>query len=252
MTIDNQTDLEKLLRIGRICALTLQHMLDHVEPGMTTKQLDEIGAAFLKKYNARSAPILAYNFPGSTCISLNDEAAHGIPGDRVIQAGDMINVDVSAELEGYWADTGASMPVPPVNPEYARLCEYTQHARDKGIGAARTGRPINQIGRAVEKVARQGGYTIIQTLTGHGVGRHIHEKPSVFNFYSKRDCEPLTEGLVITVEPFLTPGDGRIYTDRNKWTYRSMDGKVAAQFEHTIIVTTDQPILVTSLEGVTA
>jgi methionyl aminopeptidase len=245
MTIDNDTDLEKLLRIGRICALTLQHMLDRVEPGMTTRQLDEIGAAFLKKHNARSAPILAYRFPGHTCISLNDEAAHGIPGDRVIEAGDMINVDVSAELEGYWADTGASMPVPPVNPDYVRLCEYTQHARDKAISVAHAGRPINQIGKAVEKVARQGGYTVIQTLTGHGVGRHIHETPTVFNFYNKRDHEPLTEGLVITVEPFLTLGDGRIYTDRNKWTYRSMDGSVAAQFEHTIVVTKEQPILVT-------
>jgi methionyl aminopeptidase len=245
MTIDNATDLENLLRIGRICALTLQHMLDHVEPGMTTAQLDAIGAQFLKQHNARSAPILAYRFPGHTCISLNDEAAHGIPGDRVIRAGDMINVDVSAELEGYWADTGASMPVPPVQPEYRRLCEFTKRARDRGISAARAGRPIHMIGKAVERVARQGGYTIIQSLTGHGVGRHIHEKPSVFNFYQKRDREPLPEGLVITIEPFLTAGDGRLYTDPNKWTYRSMDGSVAAQFEHTVVITKEQPILVT-------
>ena len=246
MTIENERDLEKLLRIGRICALTLQHMLDRVEPGMTTAQLDAIGAEFLKQYNARSAPILAYRFPGHTCISLNDEAAHGIPGDRVIQAGDMINVDVSAELEGYWADTGASMPVPPVLPEYTRLCDYTRRARDKAISQARAGRPINVIGKAVEKVAREGGYAMIQPLTGHGVGRHIHEKPTVFNFFHKRDNEPLTEGLVITIEPFLTVGDGRIYTDANKWTYRSMDGSIAAQFEHTVVITRGEPILITA------
>jgi methionyl aminopeptidase len=245
MTIDNNDDLEKLLRIGRICALTLQHMLDQVEPGMTTAQLDAIGAAFLKSHNAQSAPILAYRFPGHTCISLNDEAAHGIPGDRVIRAGDLINVDVSAELEGYWADTGASMPVPPVRPEYERLCLFTKRARDKAISVARAGRPINAIGRAVERVARQGGYTVIQSLTGHGVGRHIHEKPTVFNFYHKRNREPLPEGLVITIEPFLTLGDGRIYTDDNQWTYRSMDGSVAAQYEHTVVITRAQPILVT-------
>jgi methionyl aminopeptidase len=245
MTVDNDHDLQKLLRIGRICALTLQHMLDHVEPGMTTAQLDAIGAAFLKQHNARSAPILAYRFPGHTCICLNDEAAHGIPGDRVIRAGDMINVDVSAELEGYWADTGASQPVPPVNPNYARLCEYTLKARDKAISEARAGRPINVIGKAVERVARQGGYNLIPTLTGHGVGRHIHEKPTVFNFYNHRDRERLPDGLVLTIEPFLTLGDGRIYTDNNKWTYRSIDKSVSAQFEHTIVITRGQPILVT-------
>jgi len=135
MTIENNRDLRGLMRIGQICGLALQHMLAHVEPGMTTKELDLIGAEFLKKQGAVSAPILAYNYPGYTCISLNDEAAHAVPGDRVIQPGDLVNVDVSAVLEGYWGDTGATMIVPPVRSEYQRLCEHTKGLSRRGPGS---------------------------------------------------------------------------------------------------------------------
>ncbi len=247
MTIENDDDLQKLLRIGQICGLTLHHMLAHVEPGMTTAQLDAIGAAFLKQHKARSAPILAYNYPGHTCISLNDEAAHGIPGERVIQPGDLINVDVSAELEGYWADTGASAIVPPVSPAFERLCAFTRAALAEGIKVAHAGQPANVIGKAVEAIAQIGGYRVIRALTGHGVGRHIHERPSVFNFDNPRDHAQLTEGLVITIEPFLSLGEGRVYTDRDGWTLRSVDGSVAAQYEHTLVIAGDQPILVTAV-----
>jgi methionyl aminopeptidase len=246
MTIENDKDLQNLLRIGQICGMTLNHMMAHVEPGMTTAQLDAIGQAFLKKYNARSAPILAYKFPGHTCISLNDEVAHGIPGDRVIRPGDMLNIDVSAELEGYWADCGASLVMPPGNPDYERLCDFTQRARDAAIETARAGQPMNVIGRAVEAVAREGGYHIIRELTGHGVGRNIHEAPPVPNFYSKYAQERLTEGLVFTIEPFLSPGKARIFTAPDGWTLKTIDGVVAAQYEHTIVITKDRPILVTA------
>lgn len=248
MTIENERDLELLTRIGQICGMAVQHMLDHVEPGMTTKQLDAIGAAFLDKHGARSAPILAYNYPGYTCISLNDVAAHGIPSeDVIIQPGDMINVDVSAELEGYWADTGASMPVPPVNTDYQRLCATTRRALDAAIDVARAGQPVSVIGRAVEQVVAETGYTIIKQLTGHGVGQHIHEKPSVPNFYNPQFSEVLSEGLVITIEPFLSLGVGRVFTDKDGWTLRSTDGSVAAQYEHTVVIMDGEPVLVTAV-----
>jgi methionyl aminopeptidase len=246
MTIENDNDLQNLLRIGQICGMTLNHMIAHVEPGMTTAQLDAVGRAFLKKYNARSAPILAYKFPGHTCISLNDEVAHGIPGERVIRPGDMLNIDVSAELEGYWADCGASLVVPPGNPAYQRLCDFTLRARDAAIEAARAGQPMNALGRAVENMAREGGYHIIRELTGHGVGRNIHEPPPVPNFYSKFAQQKLTEGMVFTIEPFLSPGKARIFTASDGWTLKTIDGVVAAQYEHTIVITKDRPILVTA------
>ncbi|NLX11865.1 MAG: type I methionyl aminopeptidase [Chloroflexi bacterium] len=246
MTVENENDLAKLLRIGKICALALQHMLERIEPGMTTAQLDAIGAAFLKQHGARSAPILAYRFPGHICISLNHEAAHGIPGSRRIQPGDLINVDVSAELEGYWADTGASAIVPPSRPEYEALCQAAREARSAGINAAYAGRPLNAIGRAVEAVAKRTGYQIIRDLGGHGVGRHIHEKPNVPNHYDRSRREKLTEGLVITIEPFLTTGRGQILTARDNWTLKTADKMPVAQYEHTIVINGSCPIIVTA------
>ena len=247
MTVENEGDLQALLRIGRICGLTLQHMISKIEPGMTTAQLDAIGAEFLAQHNARSAPILAYKFPGHTCISINDEAAHGIPGERKIQPGDLVNVDVSAELEGYWADTAASMIVPPVNPAYERLCQFTQRALDEAIQEVRAGQPFNRIGKRVEKVAHEGGYAIIRSLPGHGVGRHIHEKPTVFNFFNRLDRTQITPGLVFTIEPFLSMGNGRIFTDDDGWTLKAVDDSISAQYEHTIIVTEDGPLLATAV-----
>src|SRR5690606_9613423 len=178
MTIESESELRNLMRIGQICAMTLEHMLARVEPGMTTAQLDAIGAAFLKQHGARSAPILAYKFPGHTCISINDEAAHGIPGSRVVQPGDLVNIDVSAEKNGYWADTGRSFAVPPVSPEKQRLLDSTEKALEIAIETAKAGVPINAIGKAIEQHARKLGYNVIEELGGHGVGRHIHEKPS--------------------------------------------------------------------------
>lgn len=248
MTIENEKDLEALLRIGRICGLALKTMLEKVEPGMTTAQLDDIGKEILREHNAASAPIKMYKFPGWTCISINDEAAHGIPGDREIQPGDIVNIDVSAELEGYWADTAATMIVPPAAPEHKRLCKFTQRALDAGLKAARAGQRLNQIGKAVEDVARRGGYSIIRELPGHGVGRSLHEKPSVFNFYNRRDRTMLTDGLVITIEPFFSMGNGRIFTDEDHWTLRATDGTFNAQYEHTVVITRGEPILVTAVD----
>ena len=247
MTVQNNRDLQALLRIGQLCGQALQHMLAHVEPGMTTKALDEIGEKFLKKHGAHSAPILAYQFPGYTCISINEEAAHGIPGERVIQPGDMVNIDVSAVLEGYWADTGASMIVPPIRPEYQRLCEFTQTALRRALEMASAGQRVNQIGKFVEKFARKGGYRVLKDLGGHGVGRHIHEPPSIPNYYDKKNRAVLEEGQVVTIEPFLNMGRGVITTDEDGWTLRTPDRSVSAQYEHTIIVTQDQPILLTAV-----
>ena len=247
MTVENETDLQGILRIGRICGEALQHMLAHVEPGMTTAELDAIGAAFLKAQGARSAPILAYKFPGWTCISINEEAAHGVPGRRVIRPGDVVNVDVSAELEGYWADTAATIIVPPAAPEHERLCAFTRRALDRAIAAARAGRLMNVIGRAVEDVARRGGYRIIPDLPGHGVGRHIHEKPSVYNFYHQRDCTRIEEGMVFTIEPFLSMGSGRIVTESDGWTLKTVDDSVCAQYEHTVVIHGGKPILATAV-----
>ncbi len=248
MSIDTEKDLLGLMKIGRICGLTMHHMASKIEPGIKTSELDAIGAAFLEQHGARSAPIISYKFPGATCISINEEVAHGIPGDRVINPGDLVNIDVSAELDGYFADTGATFPVPPNTPEQLRLCESTKRALDNAISAVRTGQPLHVIGKAVETEARKSGFSIIRELNGHGVGRSLHEPPrNIPNYYTTRARDRLTEGLVITIEPFLTTGKGRIVTAEDGWTLKTLDGSWTAQYEHTIIITKDRPILVTAV-----
>lgn len=247
MSIESEHDLEKLLAIGRIVGMTIKTMGESLRPGITTAELDAIGAAYLKAQGARSAPQLVYNFPSATCISINDEAAHGIAGDRIVRAGDLVNIDVSAELDGYFADSGASFPVEPIAPEWLRLCEFARSALRRALEAARAGQPLNAIGRAVEKEAARGGYRVVRDLGGHGVGRHIHEKPSVPNYYTKRASQRLEEGLVITIEPFLSPKADRVITDDDGWTLRTPNGSRVAQFEHTIVITRGEPVLVTAV-----
>lgn len=247
MTVENEADVRGLLAIGRIVGLTLQHMIRQVEPGITTAELDAIGAAFLESHGARSAPILAYKFPGHTCISINDEAAHGIPGPRVIQPGDLVNVDVSAEKDGYWADTGMSIAVPPASDEKQRLVDATRQALQIAIDHARAGQPIYEIGRAVEAHANAHGFQVIRELGGHGVGRHIHEKPSIPHYYNRSARQPLVDGQVITLEPFLTTGARHIKTMPDKWTLKTRDGSLSAQFEHTVIITKASPVIVTQV-----
>jgi methionyl aminopeptidase len=245
VTVENELDVVGLMKIGRIVAMTLNHMLEHVEPGITTKELDAIGGAFLQKHGARSAPILAYKYPGFTCISINDEAAHGVPGDRVVQAGDLVNVDVSAELGGYWADTGRSIAVPPVSDRYQHMLDTTKAALDLALNTAKAGVAVNFVGKTVHKFVRKQGYETIRELGGHGVGRHIHEKPSVPNFFRRDARQKLKEGMVITLEPFITTGAIHVDTDDDGWTLRTPDGSVVAQMEHTVIITQDKPIIIT-------
>lgn len=248
MTVETEQDLLNLLKIGRIVTLTMQHMAKHLEPGITTRELDDIGAAYLEKHGARSAPVLTYNFPGVTCISVNEEIAHGIPGDRAIQAGDMVNIDVSAELNGYFADTGGTYLVPPVQPEVQRLCDFTREALNTALSAVRAGQPLNVIGRAVESVAKRGGYAIIRELNGHGIGRRLHDEPrNVPHYYTPRARQTLKDGLVLTIEPFLNTGKGKIVTAPDGWTLKTTDGSISAQYEHTIVITKGEPILVTAV-----
>ncbi len=237
------------MRIGQICGLTLQHMLKHVQEGITTRELDAIGKAFLQQHNAQSAPITAYNFPGWTCISVNEAIAHGIPSDYQIKAGDVVNIDVSAVLEGYWGDTGATVLVPPFKPLYKRLCDATKEALHAGIRAAVAGAHIYEVSRAIEGVARKNRYNLLRQLTGHGVGRHIHEEPTIPNFFNRAHKDILEEGMVVTIEPFFNLGRGHIRTAKDGWTLYTPDRSISAQYEHTIIVHGDKPIIATQVEG---
>ena len=246
MTIDSDQDLQALKDIGRIVALILRQMMQAAEPGMTTLELDMIGKGLFEKYAVNSAPKVTYNFPGYTCISVNEEAAHGIPGERIIQPGDMVNIDVSAEGNGYFADTGGSFVMPPSTVLKDRLCHATRLALETAVSEARAGRPINRIGKAIQQVAKQKGFKVIKNLCSHGVGRSLHEDPKeIAGYYNRRDTRLLTNGLVITIEPFLSTKSQLARELEDGWTLAGERGNLSAQYEHTMVITKGRPILLT-------
>ncbi len=246
MTVGGKNDIDGLKEIGKIVALTISEMKRQTRVGMTTKELDDIGGRFLKNYGAVSAPKATYNFPGNTCISVNHEIAHGIPGDRKIQEGDLINIDVSAELGGYFADAGHSFQVPLYNPTLTRLCQHTHNTMMKVISSLRHGVKLNEIGRIIQSEARKSGYKVIMNLCSHGIGRSLHETPNdILPYYNKDDKRVLKEGMVITIEPFLSTGAEYAVESPDGWTLSVPDNSFCAQHEHTIIITRDQPIITT-------
>jgi methionyl aminopeptidase len=254
MTADSEKDVQALKVIGHICAETLRKMMQAVRPGITTRELDEGGRALLEMAGAHSAPESAYHYPGATCISVAPVIAHGIPGSYVLKHGDLIHIDVSAERDGYYADTGASLWVSEgqgsassrPSPDIQRLLEATKATLAKALAFARAGRLLNGIGKTVQQEAKKRGYNVIYELTGHGIGRSLHEAPGeIWNFYNPRDHRMLKQGLVLAIEPFLTTGQGRITEERDGWSLRTADNALGAQFEHTIMVTQGDPLILT-------
>src|SRR4051812_465518 len=205
MTIGNEDDLEKLRAAGQLVARTLAAMGEALEPGITTRELDELGRRLIEQAGGRSAPELTYGFPGATCISVGPDVAHGIPDDTRVQAGDLINIDVSAELDGFFGDTGASFAVPPVSARVERLCRDGRRALWSGIRAVRAGGDLNAPGRQIEAFAKKQGYSLVKNLASHGVGASLHEAPKEIATWADRsDRRKITEGLVFTLEPFLS------------------------------------------------
>ena len=223
-------------------------MKKSLKPGISTIELDRIGEKNLARYGARSAPILMYDFPGHTCISINDEAAHGIPSGRKVAPGDVVNIDVSAELDGYFGDTGATFTVPPLDPRIEYLCQITRKSLNAAMSVARAGAKINQIGQAIERTAINAGFTTIRDLGSHGIGLSLHEEPHfIQNFYDESDTRTLSEGQVITIEPFLSNGASSAVTADNGWALLIGEGNRSAQYEHTMVITKGKPQVLTAL-----
>lgn len=249
MTVESQQDLDGVLNAGRVVARVRDAMLEAMEPGMTTEELDRLGGELLGRYGARSAPRVTYDFPGATCISVNEEAAHGVPGKRRIHAGDIVNVDVSAELNGYFADTGGSSVVPPTSALKARLCHATRLALKNALAEARAGAPINRIGGAIQRTAEAHGFRVIRNLAGHGIGRSLHEEPEgIVGYYDRGDTRRLKLGQVIAIEPFLATRSTHVRESADGWTLVGHPENLSAQYEHTIIVTKGAPIVATLSE----
>jgi methionyl aminopeptidase len=246
MSVETSEELEGLRRAGRVVAATLREVARRVRPGVTTAELDALAARVLARHGARSAPALVYGFPGAICISVDDEAVHGVPGPRRLRAGQLVKVDVTAELDGFYADAAITVPVGPVAPRAARLAAAAQAALRRGLQAARAGAPANAIGRAVQDEAERRGCAVLGELTGHGIGRSIHEEPTVPNVYVPGLGAPLRAGTVITIEPILGLGSGAVRTGGDGWTILTANGAPSAHAEHTLVVSAGEPIVLTA------
>jgi methionyl aminopeptidase len=249
MTIHTEEELKGLQSAGRLVSSVLCRMARAAEVGMTTAELDALGEKWLAEGGGESAPRLTYGFPGATCISINEEIAHGVPGPRRFVAGDMVNIDVSARLDKYFADTGASFVVPPDNLVMKRVRAATHAALDAAAREVRPGVSLNRIGHAIEGVARRRGLRIVRNLCSHGVGNALHEEPGVIpGYYDPRDRRTMWQGMVFTIEPFLSTKARAAYDAGDGWTLVGPKGSISAQYEHTIVVGPHGPIIVTNFD----
>jgi methionyl aminopeptidase len=248
MSINSPEQFEKLRACGMIVGKALRAMAAEVRAGVTTAELCEIGSRVLAEHGARSSPPMVYGFPGDVCISVNDEVVHGIPGDRVIQPGDLVKLDLTAEKGGYHTDSAMSIEVAPSSTKgkARELAHCAERAFRQALGVARAGNRTKDIGRAVEREVRRRGFQVVKELGGHGIGRTIHEPPSVPNYADFSAQHKLTEGLVITIEPIIAAGTGEVSLDKDGWTYRTVDGSLSAHYEHTIVITRGEPVLLTA------
>ena len=245
MSIESMADWVGLRAVSDVARQTLALLARHVRPGVTTAALDEMARQFILARGARSAPAMVYGFPGTVLISINDEVVHGVPGPRRIRPGDLVSLDVTLELDGYVADAARSLVVPPGQDAAHRLVSCAQAAFDAALEVATAGTRVNEIGRAVQREARRHGFAVVKGLCGHGVGRTIHEPPSVPNEWDPTQTDVLTEGLVITIEPMLALGSGRPVEDADGWTIRTRDRGLAAHYEDTVVITRGRPVVLT-------
>ncbi|MBW8320246.1 MAG: type I methionyl aminopeptidase [Rhizobium sp.] len=249
MIVSSEDELNGLKDIGRICAMAVKTMAAALEPGITTRELDQIGRKVLEDAGAQSAPEFCYEFPGATCISVNEEVAHGIPGDRKILAGDLVNIDVSGVKNGLFGDTGSSFIVPPAKPKIEKLLRDGKRALWVGLNQVRTGQPMVNIGNAIGAFARKNRYTLIQNLASHGIGHSLHEEPKELSTWpDPNETRIMEEGLVFSIEPFLSLGGMWAEDGDAPWTLYSDPKAPTVQFEHTIVVTKNGPIILTLVD----
>jgi methionyl aminopeptidase len=246
MSIETEEELEGLRRAGRVVAVVLRELRRRVQPGVSTGELDRLAGRVFARHGARSAPKLVYDAPCEVFVSVNDEAVHGVPGPRRLRRGDLVKLDVTAELDGFFADACVTVPVGPIAPRGARVLGAAQAALRRGLAAATHDAHVRAISQAIADEAAGRGVSALEDLGGHGIGRTIHEPPSVPNRPDALSTDRLHAGLVITIEPILGAGGPGIRPGGDGWTIRTADGALAAHVEHTIVVTDGRPLVLTA------
>jgi methionyl aminopeptidase len=248
----NEEELNGMKKISEAVAVTLKEMRNYAKPGMTAKQLDDFGGEVLQQLGAKSAPKLTYNFPGWTCISINNEIAHGIPSEKkILQEGNLLNIDVSAELNGFWSDNGGSFVLGEDLHHHQKLVDTSKRILQKAIHHIKADVRISDIGKLIETEARKSGYKVIRNLTGHGVGRSLHEDPhEIANYCDRFNRAKFRRNGVVAIETFISTLSTIANTQPDGWTLIGNKGGYAAQHEHTIIVTDGAPVILTEMNEI--
>lgn len=247
MSITKESELIGMKKISEVVGKTLKLMREYAQVGMSTKELDEYGGTILKSYGAKSAPYETYGFPGYSCISVNEEAAHGIPSEsKILKEGDLINIDVSAELNGFWSDNGGSFVLGKDIYNYQPLVDASKQILFKAIQTIRGGVKISEIGHLIESEAKKSGFKVIKNLAGHGVGRSLHEKPeNILNYKVKTNRERFKKNTTVAIETFISTNSTIAIQLYDGWTLVGNKGGFVTQHEQTILVTDNDPVILT-------
>ena len=247
--IKSRSDIAGIYMSCRIVAALLGEVEGLIRPGVTTLELDRWAEDFIRTRGAAPAFKGYRGFPATLCVSLNDEIVHGIPGDRVLSAGDVVKIDVGANLDGRFSDAARTFAVGKLNGEAPALLAATKNALDNGIEAISAGGFLNDIGRAVQGTIQGAGYKVIRDLTGHGVGFSQHEPPTVYNYPVPDEDMKIRNGMVLAIEPMASIGSEKIFCASDGWTYKTLDGSLAAHFEHTVAIWDGMPVVLTATDG---
>lgn len=252
MSITNEYELRGMQKISEAVAYTLKAMTQYAQPGMSTKDLDEYGAKILSGFGAKSAPYLTYGFPGWTCISVNNEFCHGVPTEkRILKEGDLINIDVSAELNGFWADNGGSFVIGKDINQHTKLVDSSKDILQKAISHIKGGVKIADIGHLMETEAKKRGFKVIKNLGGHGVGRSLHEEPDeLLNYKNRFDLRRFKKNSIVAIETFISTTSNFAVELKDGWTMAGNRGGYMAQHEHTILITDSEPVILTQMNGI--
>ena len=246
----SQAEIETMARAGAVVADTLALLEVHIQPGVTTRDLDELAEEFIRSHGGVPTFMGYKGYPAATCLSPNSMVVHGIPGKTKLEDGDILSVDVGVTLDGFVADSAWTFPVGTITADAVRLLDTCKAALEAGIDKARVGNTIGDISEAVQTVTEAAGFSVIRSLVGHGVGRSMHEDPQVPNFVSAYKGPELKEGMTIAIEPMITAGAAEVYIHDDEWSISTSDASLAAHFEHTVAVTAQGPRILTGKTGV--